>query len=80
MSRYTYGAANGMFYPCHASLEQTDCCLAPSTAVLIGVLRIVPSPTDRAAIHLSKEENATLQWCLNIWLQRSGCSLIGLDA
>lgn len=69
-----------MFYPCHASLELTVCCLAPSMAALVVVLRIVPSPTDRAAIHLGKKGNATSQKCLNIWLQRPTFSLCALDA
>lgn len=51
------------FYPCHASLELTVCCLAPSMAALVVVLRIGPSPTDRAAIHLGKKGNATSQKC-----------------
>lgn len=73
---HTQGAVNSMFYPCHASFEQTGCCLAPSVAALVGVLRIVPSPTDRAAIHLRKKGNATLHWCLNTLIQRSRFSLV----
>lgn len=59
----------GALYPCHASFEETGCCLAPSMAALAGVLRIIPSPTDRAAIHLSVKRNATLQQCLDMLLQ-----------
>lgn len=75
------GAANGgVLYPCHASFEETGCCLATSMAALVGVLRTVPSPTDSAAIHLSIKRKATLQHCLNTQLRRSRFSLFALDA